>query len=80
MRLRPFGGEWTTIHMKRGDVLIFRGDVCHYGMGYDHVNFRVHFYIDSPVIPRVPNRTAGPMQRFCRGLVGGRDIIGVVVV
>ena len=36
-----------------------RGDLCHRGIGYDKENVRIHFYIDSPVIRRVPNRTFG---------------------
>lgn len=36
---------------------IGRGDVCHHGVGYTEVNVRIHFYIDSPVIPRPPNST-----------------------
>lgn len=57
LRIKPFGQDWQTVKLSRGDLLVFRGDVCHHGMGYDKVNVRVHFFIDSPVIPRVPNRT-----------------------
>ena len=55
LRIHPIGGEWTIIQMRPGDVLVFRGDVCHNGLGYPKPNIRVHAYIDSPVIKRKPN-------------------------
>ena len=36
-----------TIVMKKGDVLVFDGDLVHAGCAYDTVNTRVHFHIDS---------------------------------
>ena len=52
LRLRIFGGEhkgkWVVVELNRGDVLLFRGDVCHNGLGYAVENVRIHFYIDSP--------------------------------
>jgi hypothetical protein len=55
LRIRPFDGEWTVINLKMGDVVVFRGDVCHNGVGYSEPNYRVHAYIDSPVIKRNAN-------------------------
>lgn len=55
LRIRPFGGEWTIIHLNPGDVLVFCGDLCHNGLGYPELNIRVHAYIDSPDIKRKPN-------------------------
>ena len=43
--------------LDRGDVLIFRGDMIHAGSAYDVENIRLHAFIDSPVVPRHPNRT-----------------------
>lgn len=40
-----------------GDIIIFRGDFVHAGSGYDANNYRIHYYLDSPSIPRVANRT-----------------------
>ena len=48
LRIRPFGGEWTIVYLKPGDLLIFRGDVCHNGLGYAHENVRVHAYVYAP--------------------------------
>ena len=59
IRIRTFVGEWVTVIMQRGDVLIFRGDVCHYGVGYEQRNVRIHFYLDVPGVYREPNVTFG---------------------
>ena len=56
LRIRPFDGEWTVINLKKGDVIVFRGDVRHNGVGYIEDNYRIHAYIDSPYIKRNPNR------------------------
>ena len=42
-------GETTfrLVRYGRGDMLVFRGDVCHYGVGYDRENTRLHIYVDS---------------------------------
>lgn len=48
LRIRPFQGEWTIVYLEPGDLLIFRGDVCHNGLGYAHENFRVHAYVYAP--------------------------------
>ena len=43
-------------NLKKGDVIVFRGDVRHNGVGYIEDNYRIHAYIDSPYIKRNPNR------------------------
>ena len=48
LRIRPFGGDWTIVHLEPGDLLVFRGDVCHHGMGYAKQNVRVHAYVYPP--------------------------------
>ena len=40
--------EWVIVHLEPGDVLVFRGDVCHNGLGYDVENVRVHAYLYPP--------------------------------
>lgn len=35
-------GLWRVLVMQPGDVLFFRGDLCHHGVGYACVNVRVH--------------------------------------
>ena len=39
-------------------MIVFRGDICHYGVGYDCENSRLHFYIDS-FMGRPPNTILG---------------------
>lgn len=46
-----------TIHLDKGDVLIFRGDVLHAGAEYYSENVRLHAYIDSTKYKREKNRT-----------------------
>ena len=48
LRIRPFGGEWTVVRLEPGDLIVFRGDVCHHGMGYARENIRIHAYVYSP--------------------------------
>ena len=48
LHIQPFDGEWTVVRLEPGDLLIFRGDVCHHGMGYAHENIRIHAYVYSP--------------------------------
>jgi hypothetical protein len=48
LRIRPLGGEWTIVTLEPGDLLVFRGDVCHNGMGYAEENYRVHSYVYPP--------------------------------
>jgi hypothetical protein len=44
------------VSFRRGDLVIFRGDMVHAGSAYKSVNARVHFYIDSVTHPaRSPN-------------------------
>ena len=48
LRIRPFGGAWIIVTLEPGDLLIFRGDVCHNGLGYANENVRVHAYVYHP--------------------------------
>jgi ectoine hydroxylase-related dioxygenase (phytanoyl-CoA dioxygenase family) len=45
------------IQLNEGDIVVFRGDFIHAGSAYSDDNYRVHYYLDSPLIPRVANRT-----------------------
>ncbi len=45
----------TTLKMKPGDILLFRGDLVHAGSKYDVVNNRMHCFLDYEY--RIPNRT-----------------------
>ena len=47
----------VTINMEPGDIFIFRGDTVHAGSNYTHSNYRLHAYMDSPLVLRWPNRT-----------------------
>ena len=59
LRVKPFGKSWCTVTLRAGDMLIFRGDLCHHGIGYKKLNTRLHFYIDSPLVRRIPNHVFG---------------------
>ena len=48
LRIRPLNGEWIIVTLEPGDLLIFRGDVCHNGLGYANENVRVHAYVYHP--------------------------------
>jgi hypothetical protein len=49
----PFDtGKEEVIVLDEGDMLLFRGDLGHAGAEYDEENWRLHVYIDSPVIER----------------------------
>jgi len=48
LRIKPLDGDWVTLWLKPGDLLVFRGDVCHHGMGYAGKNYRVHAYLYPP--------------------------------
>ena len=37
--------KWVVVHLEPGDVLVFRGDVCHNGLGYASENVRLHAYV-----------------------------------
>jgi hypothetical protein len=55
LRIKPLDGDWVTIWLKPGDLLVFRGDVCHRGMGYACENYRVHAYVYPPVYKPGPS-------------------------
>ena len=60
LHIYPFdrGGECEMRRLNKGDVLVFRGDLIHFGAEYDKLNIRIHSYIDSPSAPnRDPDRT-----------------------
>ena len=46
-----------TVHLDAGDAVFFRADLVHAGSEYEKANRRLHIYLDSPAVPRVPNRT-----------------------
>ena len=48
LRVRPYGGDWQIVTLNPGDMLVFRGDVCHNGLGYATLNYRVHAYVYAP--------------------------------
>jgi hypothetical protein len=43
--LRTLGGIWVVIVLQPGDLLVWRGDVCHHGLGYMRRNVRVHCHL-----------------------------------
>tara|TARA_B100000482_G_C12612327_1_gene299605 strand:+ start:130 stop:573 length:444 start_codon:yes stop_codon:yes gene_type:complete len=45
------------IVMKKGQILIFDGDLIHAGSAYDVENTRIHIYLDSPDVLRSRNKT-----------------------
>ena len=47
LRVRPFGSaaHWHVVVMQPGDVLFFRGDLVHHGVGYNDMNARVHCHL-----------------------------------
>jgi len=44
----------SVIRLDPGGVLVFRGDLCHAGVGYSIENVRVHMYLYHPAyhLPR----------------------------
>jgi ectoine hydroxylase-related dioxygenase (phytanoyl-CoA dioxygenase family) len=50
-------GVHKKLVMEKGDVLIFRADMIHAGSSYEKENIRIHAYLDSPMVKRIPNRT-----------------------
>ena len=48
LRVKPDGGDWKIVTLNPGDLLVFRGDLCHHGMGYEALNYRVHAYVYAP--------------------------------
>jgi hypothetical protein len=49
-------GNHERVSMDAGDILIFRADTVHAGSAYQCENIRIHVYLDSPLIQRIPNR------------------------
>ena len=47
-------GESMEVHLKKGGVLIFDGDLVHAGAGYEKSNVRVHVYLYASGVPK-PN-------------------------
>ena len=47
-------------HIPKGQILVFRGDVCHAGDGYRGVNTRIHAYLDL-----ADGRYISPFTGFC---------------
>ena len=46
-----------AVNARKGDVLIFRGDLIHAGAAYTQRNIRLHCYIDSQWVTRQTNAT-----------------------
>ena len=42
LRLCDFRGQWTVVHLNPGDMVVWRGNVYHNGVGYTSWNYRVH--------------------------------------
>ena len=40
--LRTLQRIWVIVVLQPGDLLVWRGDVCHHGLGYARRNVRVH--------------------------------------
>lgn len=49
-------GNHKLVSMEEGDIMIFRADTIHAGSSYKNENIRIHVYLDSPIIKRIPNR------------------------
>lgn len=47
----------SVIYLKRGQVLLFDGDLVHAGGNYDEDNLRLHMYLDSTEVARQKNKT-----------------------
>jgi hypothetical protein len=52
-----FYGNHKKICLAAGDILIFRANIIHSGSSYVNENIRIHTYLDSPIIKRIPNRS-----------------------
>ena len=50
-------GIHKKLVLDKGDVLVFRADMIHAGSSYEKENIRIHAYLDSPLVKRIPNRT-----------------------
>lgn len=68
--VQPWTGCFKRIllNLKRGDLLIFRGDLPHYGTPYDSENTRIHAYVDSTLCKR---RKGDTYVMNVGGVVGG---------
>ena len=53
------------LELNAGDMVIFRGDFIHAGSSYAEDNFRIHYFLDSPFVPRTNNRTWLIEQHGC---------------
>jgi hypothetical protein len=53
----PTMQEAKVLHYKRGDLVLFRGDLVHAGAAFEKDNFRIHVYLDSAAVPRVVGKT-----------------------
>ncbi len=47
LKVWPFNGEFCVINLKKGDMVVFRGDMAHCGFEYKETNTRIHAYIDT---------------------------------
>lgn len=56
VHIRAEGGD-SVLHMERGQILVFDGDVVHAGAAYERDNIRLHAYFDTPEIRREKNTT-----------------------
>ena len=50
------GGPPMLIRLDLGEVLVFRGDLCHAGLGYRVENVRVHMYLYHPAYRPGPSQ------------------------
>ena len=48
LRIQSLDGKWRVVRLEPGDMLVFRGDVLHHGMGYAQEHVRVHAYVYPP--------------------------------
>ena len=54
----------TSLKLKRGEMLVMRGDLAHAGASYSAAHWRLHMYIDSRwVIDLPPVPTSTPLQK-----------------
>ena len=48
-RLRIFANDkWHILNLVVGDVVVFRGDILHNGLGYPREHLRIHAYLYPP--------------------------------
>ena len=62
---KPYAGDddYEIIILKRGELLIMRGDLGHSGARYEVENSRIHMYIDSKWISDDGEEVAVPVKR-----------------